>query len=162
MFDMKDISGLGSAFDFATKAIDKIFPTAATEAEKAQAIKNLVPILEARDTTVTQAQRDVIISEMAQFDNYTKRARPTVVYAGLSFIALVYIVIPAIIKTILLVKINFLSPGQIGALKEYMDLSLPGEFWMAWGSVVSIWSIGRSAEKNGATNKIIQMITGSK
>ena len=50
---MKDLSGLGSAFDFATKAIDKIFPTAATEAEKAQAIKNLVPILEARDTTVT-------------------------------------------------------------------------------------------------------------
>lgn len=157
-----DLTGLGSAFDFGSKIIDKIFPTAATEAEKATAIKALVPILEERDTTVTKAQRDIIVAEMNQQDGYTKRARPTVVYAGLAFIGLVYIVIPTIIKTILLIKISALSPDQIAGLREYMELALPGEFWMAWGSVVSIWSIGRSAEKNGATNKIIQMITGSK
>jgi len=46
--------------------------------------------------------------------------------------------------------------------KEMIQIDMPAEFWMAWSGVVSIWSIGRSAERRGAQNKAINVITGGK
>jgi len=80
-----------------------------------------------------QAKERIIVAEMNQTDNYTKRARPTLVYAGLAMIAINYVVAPWF------------------GLAQFQ---LPAEFWMAWGGAVSVWSIGRSFEKTGTPNKV--------
>lgn len=111
-------------------------------------------LLQKRDSELEQslraemeAKERVTVAELAQGDNYTKRARPSVVYAGLAFIFLNYCVIPAI---------QLVSGSAAGA-----GLELPSDFWWAWGGVVGTWSIGRSFEKAGASNSLTRMITGS-
>jgi hypothetical protein len=90
-----------------------------------------------------QAKERVIVAELQQGDNYTKRARPTVVYAGLGFIFFNYVIAPLF-------------------LPEQAALQLPVEFWAAWGGIVGTWSIGRSFEKKGVVNKTTSVVTGSK
>jgi hypothetical protein len=155
-------TGLGSAFDFAKGMMDRFWPKQASEQEKMAAIAGLIPLLEEREDTIIDAQKSIIVAEMSQGDSYTKRARPTVVYAGLAFMFLVHVLLPFILKIIVVFTIGKLTADQITQLKGLMDITLPGEFWMAWGSVVSIWSLGRSAERRGMSNKLITMITGGK
>ena len=157
-----DMDVAGSAFNFAKGIMDRFWPKQASEEEKMAAVAGLVPLIESRESAVIDAQKSIIVAEMQQGDNYTKRARPTVVYAGLAFMFLVHILLPFILKIVAVFTIGDLTPDQMNNLKDLMNLSLPGEFWAAWGSVVSIWSIGRSAERRGMTNKLITMITGGK
>lgn len=93
-----------------------------------------------------QARENIMVSEMKQGDNYTKRARPTIVYTGLGAIVFNYCVVP-LLQTVMGKTID--------------PFSLPTEFWMAWGGVVGIYAIGRSAEKRGSQNPVVQAITGS-
>ena len=160
---------VGSALDFAGGLLDRIWPKQASMDDKMKAIAQIAPLIENRDNEIVSDQKDIIMSEMAQGDNYTKRARPTVVYAGLAFIGIVNVLIPSIIKIILAGWILFGDPAEMIKVKSAMkeldsltSLQLPGEFWFAWSSVVGIWAIGRSAEKRGVANKIVEMITGSK
>ena len=60
-------------------------------------------LLQKRDSEIERTSRAelrakerVLVAELAQGDNYTKRARPTVVYAGLIFIFYNYCVVPTI------------------------------------------------------------------
>jgi len=92
-----------------------------------------------------QSRAEIIKAEMAQGDSYTKRARPSVIYAGLGFIFLVHV---------------FLPSYAFFAERPTPDLTLPTEFWAAWATVVSVYAAGRSAEKRGAKDKITKMITG--
>lgn len=155
-----DLTGLGSVADFAGSLVTRFFPPKMTGAEKAQAQYQLQEMLEKREHTIIEAQKSIIVSEMQQGDNYTKRARPSVVYMGLLFIGLVHVVFPISIKLIMTFKAASLTPEQLTHLTSLLGLSLPGEFWAAWGSVVSIWSLGRSMERRGAANKLVGMITG--
>lgn len=93
-----------------------------------------------------QAKERIIVAEMNQGDTYTKRARPTVVYAGLAIIAFNYCLVPAV---------QSLGGGTL------QPFTLPVEFWMAWGGCVGIWTIGRSAEKRGTNNQATRLVTGS-
>ena len=86
-----------------------------------------------------EAKERIITAEMNQADNYTKRARPTIVYAGLGAIIFNYSIAPA---------------TGLGTFE------LPTEFWLAFGSVVSVWSVGRSAEKVGVKNAFTKKVTG--
>jgi hypothetical protein len=95
-----------------------------------------------------QARRDVLTAELQQGDNFTKRARPTVVYAGLVFIGINYVIVPAIAHL-------------AGKPLANGFLPLPTDFWVAWGGIVATWSIGRSFEKTGASNRITRLITGN-
>lgn len=167
-----DLTGLGSAFSFAKGIMDRFWPKQASEAEKLEAVKELAPMIERRDNAVVEAKRDIIVSEMKQDDNYTKRARPSVVYMGLVFIGLVHVVFPLVTKVIMLImyagmdveviKVLEASPKALEELKGLSQIELPGAFWAAWGSVVSIWEIGRSVEKKGVVNKVVSMVTGTK
>jgi len=154
-----DITGLGSAFDFAKGIMDRFFPKKATEEEKLQIVAQLAPMIEARDLTIVEAQKSIIVAEMQQGDNYTKRARPTVVYAGLAFIALVHVVVPV---TVAFVSAFSTSPEPVAVLTNLKTLTLPEEFWWAWTSVCGIWAVGRSMEKRGVSNKLVEMLTGNK
>lgn len=142
-----DITGLGSIFDFAKGVIERIWPPDADPNKKVEAQLRLQEMLEAREAAVIEAQKSIIVSEMSQGDAYTKRARPTIVYAGLAFIFAVHVAFPILI---------FFTGETLPAL------SLPEEFWWAWTGVCGIWVFGRSMEKRGASNKIVDMITGGK
>ncbi len=87
---------------------------------------------------------DVIKAEMASGDNYTKRARPTVVYAGLFFVVL----------------------DIIGQAYGQSPLQIPTEFWYAWSGICGLWVVGRSAERvakrTSALGKAARIVTGNK
>ncbi|MFO8001233.1 MAG: holin family protein [Marinilabilia sp.] len=105
--------------------------------------------LEETYRTELESRSDIIKAEMTQGDRFTKRARPTIIYCGLAFIFIVYVVIPLI---------AYISGAPGDALP---DIQLPDEFWWAWGTVVSVYGAGRSAEKMGFANRATQMMTGS-
>jgi hypothetical protein len=112
-----------------------------------QVISDRQANVEATAQAELQAKERIIVAEMNQGDNYTKRARPTVVYGGLLIIAFNYCLVP-LIQTLFAI--------------EVAPFALPDDFWMAWGSCVGIWSIGRSFEKYGVNNSGTRMVTGSK
>ena len=86
------------------------------------------------------------MAELQQGDKFTKRARPLVVYAGLAFIGINYVVVPIVA----LVNNVVVEP-----------IPLPTEFWAGWSGIVATWSIGRSLEKRGSQNRVTSAITGS-
>jgi len=93
------------------------------------------------------AKERILVAELTQGDAYTKRARPTVVYFGLVVIAWNYSLIPV-----------------FGALLDIVlpELPLPTEFWYAWGGVVATWSVGRTMERRGSSNNLVNIVTGNK
>lgn len=101
-----------------------------------------------------QAKERILVAELSQGDNYTKRARPTVVYVGLGAIVFNYCVAPLVGWGI----VEF-APGYVNALPE---LVLPPEFWYAWGGIVATWSVGRTMERRGSNNNLVSIVTGSK
>lgn len=143
-------SGLGATIEGIGSTIKKFVTT---DGDRMQMQKELEVILQKRDSEIEQtlrksleAKEKIIVAELNQGDNYTKRARPTVVYFGLLVILYNYCIIP----TIQMVK---------GLSMQTFDL--PTEFWIAWGGIVATWSIGRSSEKRGNRDKVTSFITGS-
>lgn len=157
--NISNLTGLDSAFSFAKTVVDKILPDKASEEEKLKIAAQLQSEIESRDNALSQTlletQKDIIVSEMQQSDNYTKRARPTIVYFGLIAIGLVYVIIPIIIA---LFSLFFtVSPDQVSLFK----IDLPSEFWATWGGVCGVWIAGRSFEKRGVTNSVVDSIVGT-
>ena len=144
-----DLTGIGSVADFAKSVVDRIFPPSLSAAEKAQKQLELQTLLQTRENIVTEAQKAVIVAEMQQGDNFTKRARPTIVYAGLAFIFLVHVFIPIV------GFFKGVSP------ETFPKMVLPDEFWWTWGGVCSVWVLGRTMERRGTTGTILSAITGS-
>jgi len=98
------------------------------------------------------AKRQVLMAELNQDDRYTKRARPTVVYMGLVFILLELLGLRHIIMNHLGIETEIIeNSDQIFKL-----------FLGVWGSVLGVYSIGRSVEKRGTRNSWTSLITGSK
>ena len=126
--------GLGKIWEGLIGAGKDIFDDLHTsEEEKTEAKLKFEAILVEKTKAANQQvlQRfqmvaDVIKAEMNSGDNYTKRARPTLVYFGMVVIAWNYCVLPVVGGT---------------------PVELPMEFWVAWGGTVSIWSLGRSGER---------------
>ncbi|MCB7128146.1 MAG: hypothetical protein J3T61_01235 [Candidatus Brocadiales bacterium] len=122
--------------------------------EEKQAFKlKMEALIQKRDSEIEQtvrielqAKERVLVAELQQGDKFTKRARPTVVYAGLLFIGVNYVLVPIV----------GLFQGVI-----FKPLDLPTEFWAGWSGIVATWSIGRSLEKRGTQNRVTSAITGS-
>ena len=149
--------GVSDVVDSIGEFADKFIETPDEKSAFKLEVENL---LKKRESEIEQTLRQeleskerILVAELNQSDNYTKRARPTVVYAGLGFIAINYVLFPLI--------------GRItNAFGVEMDVSplanLPTEFWVAWGGVCATWSIGRTLEKKGKQSTATQVITGSK
>lgn len=88
-----------------------------------------------------EAKQEVIVAELNTGDKFVRRARPSLVYFGCAIILVNYTIAP---------------------IAGTESLELPAEFWIAWGSVVGMWSVGRSAERIGLTNSFTRKVTGSK
>lgn len=94
-----------------------------------------------------QAKERILVAELTQGDGYTKRARPTIIYAGLAFIGVNYVIFPII----------------AAYSKQFLpELTLPTEFWWAWGGVTGTYAIGRSMERRGQANWFTKITTGRK
>lgn len=109
--------------------------------------------LEESYQTELTTRADIIKAELNQGDAFTKRARPMIIYAGLLFIFIIYVIVPVI---------YVIQHGQVPGSGEDMYLiKLPEPFWWAWGTVVGVYGAGRSAEKLGAGGRLTQWITGN-
>ena len=131
-----------------------------TPDEKAAFKLEVETLIQKRDSEIEQtiraelqAKERILVAELNQGDNFTKRARPTVVYAGLVFIFINYVLFPlfSLVATVLDAKI------EVEPLAD-----LPTQFWVAWGGICATWSIGRSMEKRGTQNAATHAITGNK
>ena len=149
-----DLTGIGSVADFAGGLVKRFLPPRMSESEKAQAQVQLQEMLGQRESSLIESQKSIIMSEMTQGDTFTKRARPCIVYFGLFAIGLVHVILPITAWVVLI------TTGK--PLTDMPSIVLPGKFWGTWGGVCSIWVIDRSAEKRGAANKLVSMITGGR
>lgn len=140
-----DFTGISSIANLAETIVERFFPKKLDDAERAKIELQLQALLATREESILAAQKAIITAEMQQQDEYTKRARPTLVYAGLFFIFLTNVGFPIVSY--------FLH-------NDLPRLSLPTEFWWAWSGVCSLWVLGRSAEKRGVTNKLVNYIVG--
>ncbi len=152
------ITGIGGLKDLVLGVLDKIKldPTKKAEIQaqmeqntfELQKIEADIRVKEQQyQENLVNSQKEIIIAEMGQGDNFTKRARPSIVYAGLLFIFINH-VLPAIVT--------------YAGGKQTPVVDLPANFWNAWELVVSVWAVGRTAERLGATNKVTKLITGKK
>lgn len=122
-------------------------------AEKVQASQELLQAIQQHEDAVDAARRDVIVAELKQDDRYTKRARPTVVYAGLVLLAINNMVLPWI--------------ATFAGMHQLPQINFPPEFWYGWSGIVATWAIGRSVEKVKSSqgtplDSITKAITGAK
>lgn len=90
-----------------------------------------------------QIRNNLIQAELKQDDLYTKRARPTVVYAGI-LIAM---------AEMLGLRFLFLNWANVSADVITASTQALNVFWMAWGGVVGLYAGGRTAEKLGLKRK---------
>ncbi|NPA99990.1 MAG: hypothetical protein GXO10_01310 [Crenarchaeota archaeon] len=113
---------------------------------------------------VIEARADIIKAELASGDNYTRRARPTIAYAGIAYIGINKVLFPILARILSL----FISdPSKIKLLTSPLP-ALPAAFWTAWAGVVGSWVIGRTFEKakiginlgNEKVNKVAKTILG--
>lgn len=137
--------GIGEVASLAEVIVRRAWPPDVGPEQLAAAQAQVEQIITDRDRNLLETQRSILVAELEQGDDYTKRARPTVVYMGLMFIFLIYVLFPM---------------AAFYGDKPVPDLQLPTEFWWAWGSVVSVWAIGRSFEKRGVQNNLMKAITG--
>lgn len=138
------------------------------DADRQRLQVQLGALLEQHDSNVQQnadsamdARQKLIVSEMQQGDSYTQRARPSVVYAGLLFIFLNYVVVPGVGYLTGASSVQCDNAGKAATCEIKGGLPLPREFWWAWGGIVGTWSIGRSYEKTRGANRVSSLITGS-
>ena len=145
-------SPLGAVVNTITDVIGGLFPSADDKArfdvQKGTLQLEIEKVLQARDTELEktfrielEAKQSIIVAELQQGDNYTKRARPTVIYFGLFFFFFNYSIVP---------------------LFGLPQLDIPVEFMYGWSGIVGTYAIGRSAERVGVRNRAISAITGNK
>ena len=97
-------------------------------------------------------KQNIFLAELNQDDKYTKRARPTVVYLGLAFILLELLGL----RHIILAKVG-VDTSMIDNSDQIFKM-----FLGVWGSVLGVYSLGRSAEKRGTRNSWTSFIIGKK
>jgi hypothetical protein len=143
----------GSAGSLVEKVGNVVDEFNLSDEEKQQFKLEMEALMQKRDSEVEQTLRTelqtrerILVAELQQGDSYTKRARPTVVYAGLGFIFFNYVLVPSIAA---------LLASTIEPFK------LPTEFWLGWSGIVATWSVGRTFEKRGAQGSLTRAITGS-
>lgn len=98
------------------------------------------------------AKKSILMAELNQDDRFTKRARPTVVYVGLIFILLELLGLRHIIMNYMNIEADIIANSD-QIFKMFLGV---------WGSVLGVYSIGRSVEKRGTRNAWSSLITGSK
>ena len=154
-----DFSGIGSVAKFAKSVVDRIFPPHASPEEKLKAETKIQQMMEDRENTVVNAKAAIITAELNQDDKITKRARPSILYGGLLVILVNHVLFP--------IAAWIIDAFIVAELPPLPNLTMPPQFWLAWGGVCSIYVLGRTREKTGGENsgmmgRIMDMIAPQK
>lgn len=155
---MSMLDVIESVGSIAGKIFDRIVPEKMEEKDRAKAILDISAMIDKRDNTLVNAQRDIIVAELQQGDKFTKRARPMVVYTGLAVIVFNHALIPFINRCVEWYVLS--QGGDLSAFAALTPINMPSVFWYSWSGVVSVYTVGRTAEKRGARGKLISWITG--
>jgi len=132
-----DLTGLGSAFDFGAKVLDKLFPD---PTEKAAAQAKLISLQQAGELKELEIRMSAIIAEAKSADPYTSRARP-------SFMYVIYIMI---LFSIPMGGLAYLKPEAATAVAAGMQAwlaAIPDGLWATFGIGYTGYSIARSVDK---------------
>lgn len=156
---MSILSIIGTAATFATDIVEKILPDRnLSEQQKAVATQQIANMIAGRDEALIETSKQVILAELQQGDTFTKRARPAIIYVGLLAVVFNHMLIPFFNRIAEWIAIA--KGTSLEAFGGLTPMTLPSDFWYVWGGVASVWIIGRSAEKKGANNKLVNMIVG--
>lgn len=116
--------------------------------EKNAAMIKMQELIQQRDAEIEQTLRQeiaskekIMVAELKHGHWTTTFARPSVIYMG---------------------NLLFLYNYAIGPAIGANTVEVPSDFVYAWAGLLSTYIIGRSAEKRGVRNQIVQGITGSK
>ena len=132
-----DIMGiLGTIISPVTNMIDQFV----TSDEERLEAKNQLEVIKNKalsdimdyEKTVIDKKAEIMVAELQQGDNYTKRARPTIVYGGLLILVINNVILPWI------THFTGNAPPVI---------NIPAEFWYVWGGVTGVYAFKRSDEK---------------
>lgn len=129
------------------KGVVGIFDSLHTsEEEKQDAERQVFDMVTSRMAVIEQSIQarfrmvtEIIQSEMASGNIYTKSARPTIVYAGL--------------------LIHMLN--AFGQMLGAQPIEVDPNFTYVWGGVCGVWIVGRSAEKAGKRSRATELVTGN-
>ncbi len=138
---------LKPASDFVGDIMDRFAPTKMTQTEKATATVAIQQMITARDQVLLTTQRDIMVAELNQSDNFTKRLRPMIGYL-----------------LTLLILFNYGVRPFFG-----VPVVLPEQIWYVYTGLLSVYFVGRSWEKinapksdGGAVPTLMGLITGAK
>lgn len=140
---------LGALVSAATSAAQQIVghffpgePTPEQEAQRAADVLVMEKLILDHDATMAEAQRDVLVAELTQGDNFTKRARPWMIYSGLIVIAY---------NTIVVSLLNGIV-ALFGNEPAFVQLPVEPMFWTAWGGATSlyVWNRDRTKQRGMA------------
>ena len=133
---MSIIDGIVSVFNPIRDIIDNVSTTDEERLHYQNLLTKAENKLEAKyidlEKKALDSKKEIITAELKQDDNYTKRARPTIVYGGLLILFLNHVALPWIAY----------FTGQ-----QLPTIDLPSEFWLAWGGVTGVYAFGRTKEK---------------
>ncbi len=133
------LEGIGGIIDGVTTT-DEERAKAKLEAQKL--VLQAQADMEATIRKELEAKERILVAELQQDDGYTKRARPSIVYAGL------------------LIAVGSAVAKLLGSDVDVSTL-VPTEFWLAWGGVTGTWVVGRTFEKRGQGNRFSRAVTGN-
>lgn len=100
-------------------------------AQQAEAQKQIIELVNKAQNDVITASKEVMIADAQQDDNFTKRARPMIVYWSMSVTTFI----------ILLSLVGYSEPVVV-ALKQVPDM-----LWTLMTAGVGLFTLGRSIEK---------------
>ncbi len=126
----------------ATELIDNLTTTKEEKLELKARMMEIENALTAKlidlETRTIEAKEKIMVAELQQTDNYTKRARPTIIYGGLAILALNHVLLP---------WAAWFGIHIFSKAINLPSITLPSEFWIAWGGVCGVYAFGRSKEK---------------
>ena len=154
-----DFTGLGGVAGLVKRVVDIFVPPKAPPEVRLRAETKIREMMEDYENSVVNAKAAIITAELNQDDKITKRARPSILYGGLLVIMVNHVLFPILAW--------WIDVFVDRPLPELPDLTMPPQFWLAWGGVCSIYVIGRSREKaggdtGGLMGRIMDMIAPQK
>jgi hypothetical protein len=140
MFELLKMA-IGGAVSLFTKKQEGKITEAELDAELKTLENTLATQVEMTYRQEVDAKAAVMVAELQQDDNYTKRARPTLLYSGL---------VAALLEGALKAYAFFggLPEGMVPPASFF-----PAAFWASWAGVAGLYSIGRTVEKRAANGQ---------
>lgn len=136
----------GVVKDNAADVLDRIIPNKQERDAAKVELSRVLADAEAQTAEMLEeemrAKQRIIMQELTQGDNFTKRMRPLIGYSGIILIFVVHVLVP-ILEALFGVTIT---------------VTIPSEFWVAWAGVTGLYVIGRSFEKGTGSSLLGKML----